>query len=85
MMANINGAANMPDPTIEQLKQELHKVRQERDHYRQALNDLLTRLQCDDLEKEEAELRDWIRGGRMSDGTIDEVLHELESKLGPAA
>ena len=75
----------MAEPSYDELKKELEQVRKERDGYRESLKDLLKRFYDIDLDKDEAELRDWVENGRQSAGTIEELIAELESKLGPAA
>jgi uncharacterized coiled-coil DUF342 family protein len=75
----------MNEPTYEELKSELERVRKERDALQESLRDLIKRHFDIDIDEVEAELRAWQKNGTRSTVTLDELIAELESKLGPAA
>jgi uncharacterized coiled-coil DUF342 family protein len=53
----------MAEPSYEELKAELERVRKERDGYHEIAVDLLKRHHDIDLDELEAELRDWKEKG----------------------
>jgi hypothetical protein len=64
----------MPEPSYEELKAELERVRKERDDYRASFADVLKRHFQVDLDEWEAELRDYQKNGGIPFSAIWEML-----------
>ena len=69
----------MSEPSYEELKAELARVRKERDEYRASLTDVLKRHFNVDLDEWEAALRDYQKNGGIPFSAIKEM---LESEFG---
>jgi hypothetical protein len=69
----------MAEPSVDELRAELARLKKERDDYRAMAADMLKRHFDIDLDELEADLRDWKEKGGIP---FEELLKQLEAEFG---